>query len=281
MLRTGELPSTFSKEMVIAFGYWFVPMFGWITCMILVALSKDTLGVLIFFLLFLHPAVTLPFGILNRTLKRLVKKYFNAFGVGTKWRKIFVRYFTLSPINFFTLIALGQLIMYFSWQRSSSCKISTLKSTTHSFNQCGNSTSTDDFGKVQDFLSKLFNDNIDWYILIALFVFPLVFHLIESLCVEYDPIPICDFFLAKDLDNVPPNDIELQDFGLEVSENPSPPEIYSFRLYEIACCLLSILYLILIFIIPKLVIEDFTILDIKRQITHPTDLLNGLENYFC
>ena len=240
-------------------------MFGWITCMILVALSNDTLGILIFFLLFLHPAVALPFGILNRTLKRLLTKYFNAFGVGTKWRDIFVRYFTLSPINFFTLIALGQFIMYFSWERSKECKKSEFESATYSLNQCGDSTTKDHFvhhGKVQNFLSKLFNDNIDWYVLITLFVFPLVFYLIESLCVENDPIPICDFFLAKDLDKVPPNDIELQDCRLEVrSENP--PENYCFRMHEIACCLLSILYLILIFIIPNLVIDKFTSLDVQ------------------
>ena len=260
MLRTGEVPSMFSKETIKAFAYWFLPMFGWITFMILVALSNEILGIMIFFLLFLHPAVTLPFGILDQIIKRLLKRYFSTFKVGKMWRRIFARFFTLSPVLYFTLVALGQLIMFLTWEKTrSSCLKPRFHFTTNSFNFCEKSV-IDDNGNVQSFLSNFLQDHNE-HVLIALFVFPLVFHLIESLCINCfpDPIPILDFVIAKDKDTTSPNDIELQDLIVEESENSSPPGNSSLRWYEIACCLLAITYLSFIFIIPQLIIDYVTI----------------------
>ena len=261
MLRTREVPSIFYKETIKAFGYWFLPMFGWITCMILVAMSNETLGILIFFLLFLHPAITLPFGILDRTIRRLLKRQFRDFRAGSTWRRILVRYLTLSPLNYFTLIALGQLIMYLTWEQksSSSCLQPRFHFKTDSFNLCEKST-IENHDKVQTILSDLLNGHIE-HVLIALFVFPLVFHLIESLCINWfpDPIPILDFVIAKDQYPTSLYDTEVQVFSSEVLENPSPPRNSPFHWYEIACCLLAIIYLILIFIIPQFIIDHVTI----------------------
>ena len=118
----------------------------------------------------------------------------------------------------------------------------------------------EDHDKVQTVLSDLLQGHIE-HVLIALFVFPLVFHLIESLCINWfpDPIPILDFVIAKDQDSTSLCDVEVPDFNSEVIENSSPPENCSFHWYEVACCLLAIMYLILIFIIPQLIIDYVTI----------------------
>ena len=115
-MKTGKVPAFLSLEMVKAVAYWVLPMVGWTTAMILVSLSDETLGILIFFLIFLHPAFTLPFGILDRTLKRLMKKTFDSLGKRSNWRKCLVRYFTMSAVHYLTIIAVAQLFMFKSWE---------------------------------------------------------------------------------------------------------------------------------------------------------------------
>ena len=278
-MKTGKVPAFLSLEMVKAVAYWVLPMVGWTTAMILVSLSDETLGILIFFLIFLHPAFTLPFGILDRTLKRLMKKTFDSLGKRSNWRKCLVRYFTMSAVHYLTIIAVAQLFMFKSWQHEqhpdpndhdhdqhASGKKPKFGFTQRPYNTCEckdydcrppNVNVINEFDATHDV-----QDNVSYYVyaenyLIGLVVFPLFFHLIESFCLYLpDPIPILDFVLANkeccaDSDEHAKDDTEMREHAVSTSETHAQPNTSSIQWYEIGCCILAITYLVLIPFCPK------------------------------
>ena len=280
-MKTSKVPAFLSLEMVKAIAYWVLPMVGWTTAMILVSLSDETLGILIFFLIFLHPAFTLPFGILDRTLKRLMKKTFDSLGKKSNWRKFLVRYFTMSAVHYLTIIAVAQLFMFKSWEHEQhpdpddhdhdlheSGKKPKFGFTQRPYNTCGcknaeydcrppNVNVINEFNATQDV-----QDNVSHYVnaknyLIGLVLFPLFFHFIESFCLYLpDPIPMLDFVLANkeccaDSDEHAKDDTEMREHAASTSETHAQPNNSSIQWCEIGCCILAITYLILIPFCPK------------------------------
>ena len=241
---------------------------------------RNSLDLLIIVLvLFIHPTISIPFGILAKALKFCQKDACkkstkqNSDSNQRKNTSCLKRMFTVSIYLYFAFI--GAMIHYLHQRsvdyRASGNPVKTkFDYTNKKFEQCdcrGEESKMTDFcnNTLEDFSNDFIHfSQFHWTILISLFIVSsLTIHLVLSLCKKLPPpTPLLDFIVGRcEADEAipsaneenPEDGIHLQEPGTEQvplepqKTKPSKKKKLSFK---IICFILAIFYLIALFLMP-------------------------------